>query len=82
MKVVFKSNSHQSHYLFLFKISFVIGKQKTLANENVLIIPERFLKNSRKKLTITNGGLELFASATKNPDFSHHAYHLDQQNQG
>ena len=52
MKVVFKSNSHQSHYLFLFKISFVIGKQKTLANENVLIISEMFLKNSRKQLTM------------------------------
>jgi hypothetical protein len=52
-------------------MSFMTGKQKTLTGKN--------LKEYRKKLTITNGGLELFASATKNPDFSHHAYHLDQQ---
>ena len=39
----------------------VIDNKNTLNNKNVLIILDFFLKKSRKKLTITNGGLELFA---------------------
>lgn len=33
--------------------------------------------NPRDNLTITKGGFELLESASKNFDFSHHAYHLN-----
>ena len=69
MKIVFKSNTHQSHYLFLFKISFVTGKQETLTNKNVLIIPKNKFKEVQKETHNNKWGFGALCICNKEPRF-------------
>ena len=69
MKTVLKSNSHQSHYLFLFRVSFEKGKQKTLTKKKCAYNSRNNFKEVQKETHNSKWGFGALRIRNKEPRF-------------